>query len=201
MVAGFEQARAVGQAGGSPVVPRDDVVEVPDRCVAVGGAAGVVAGLDEAPQACREKPRPRIDADKLPGPGGGEEAPEPNLQVLILPGLVLPKPVARLFVSALAGFDVLVPGEECPGPGGGDDPVARQAGRLGIALEQGPVGHDELHLHPADPGGGAGGPFDEGVGHDLAPGPGLPGGAEGVGVPGQGRVHGHAWATGSRAVR
>ena len=43
-----------------------------------------------------------------------------------------------------------------------------------------------------DPAGGAGGAFDQGIGHELPAAPRVPGGAEGVGVPGEGRVDGDA---------
>src|SRR5690242_11752257 len=72
-----------GEVGGSCVVAGEYVVEMPDRCVAVGGPAGVVAGLDEAPQPGREEPGPGIDGDKLPGSGGGEEAPQPDPQIVV----------------------------------------------------------------------------------------------------------------------
>jgi hypothetical protein len=45
---------------------------------------------------------------------------------------------------------------------------------------------------PVIPPGGPGDPLDEGVGHELPAGAGVPGGAEGPGVPGQGGVDGDA---------
>lgn len=71
VVAGFAQAGAIGGIGGSVVVPRNDVVEVPEWGVAVGGAAGVVAGLDEPAQPGREEPFPGVHPDELTGSGGG----------------------------------------------------------------------------------------------------------------------------------
>ncbi|BAS16309.1 hypothetical protein AHiyo8_46120 [Arthrobacter sp. Hiyo8] len=59
------------------------MVEVPDGRVAVRGPAGVVAGLDEAPQPGREKPGPGIDGDEFSGSRSGEEAPEPELEFLL----------------------------------------------------------------------------------------------------------------------
>jgi hypothetical protein len=56
-------------------------------------------------------------------------------------------------------------------------------------LEEGAVGHDEADVDPGDAAGGAGGPFDEGVGLDLPQGAWVSGGVEGVGVPGQGSVY------------
>ena len=85
-----------------------------------------------------------------------------------------------------------------PGPAGGDGAVAGEAGGFGVGLEEGAVGHDELDLDAADPAGGAGGAFDQGVGHGLAAGAGVSGGAEGVGVPGQGGVEGDALGDGQQ---
>ena len=82
--------------------------------------------------------------------------------------------------------------DEGAGPAGGDGAVAGDPGRFGVGLEEGAVGHDELDLDPGDPARGAGAAFDEGVGHGLAAGAGVPGGAEGVGVPGQGGVYADA---------
>jgi hypothetical protein len=59
------------------------VVVVADRCVAVGGAAGVVADLDEAAQRCREEPSSRVlHGDEVAGAGGGVEPPDPDLEFL-----------------------------------------------------------------------------------------------------------------------
>ncbi len=88
--------------------------------------------------------------------------------------------------------------EQFAGPAGGDDAVAGEAGGFAVALEEGAVGHDELDLDAGDPAGGAGGAFDEGVGHELAAGAGVTGVAEGVGVPGQGGVHGDALGDGEQ---
>ena len=48
VVAGFAESGTVFECCWAVVVPGDDVVVVADGCVAVGGAAGVVADLDEA---------------------------------------------------------------------------------------------------------------------------------------------------------
>lgn len=48
VVAGFAESCAVVQGGGAAFVPGDDVVNMPDGRVTVGGAAGVVPGFDEA---------------------------------------------------------------------------------------------------------------------------------------------------------
>ncbi|MDQ0617964.1 hypothetical protein QFZ33_001988 [Arthrobacter globiformis] len=86
VVARFAQSGAVGQAGGSAVVPGDDVVVVADWGVAVGRAAGVVPGLDEATQRCREETPSRVHGYQINGPGGGIEAPDPGLQLLHIGG-------------------------------------------------------------------------------------------------------------------
>ena len=88
--------------------------------------------------------------------------------------------------------------EQVAGPGGGDDAVAGEAGGFAVALEEGAVGHDELEFDAGDPAGGAGGAFDEGVGHELAAGAGVPVVAEGVGVPGQRGVHRDALTDGEQ---
>ena len=88
--------------------------------------------------------------------------------------------------------------DEVPGPAGGDDAVAGEPGGFGVALEEGAVGHDELDFDAGDPAGGAGGAFDQGIGHELPAGARVPGGAEGVGVPGQGRVDGDAGGHGQQ---
>ena len=91
--------------------------------------------------------------------------------------------------------------DEGAGPAGGDGAVAGEPGGFGVGLEEGAVGHDELDLDAADPAGGAGGAFDEGVGHGLAAGAGVPVGAEGVGVPGQGVVDGDALGDGQQRAQ
>ena len=61
------QSPAPLAAGGlAAVVPGDDVVQVPDGGVAVGGAAGVVAGLDEAAQSGGEEPGAGVHARRVP---------------------------------------------------------------------------------------------------------------------------------------
>lgn len=57
-----------------------------------------------------------------------------------------------------------IPGD-VPRPAGGHHAVAGEAGRIGIALEEGAVGRDELDFDGGDP--AACGPLDQGVGHDL----------------------------------
>ena len=88
--------------------------------------------------------------------------------------------------------------DEGAGPAGGDGAVAGEPGRLGVGLEEGAVGDDELDFDPGDPAGGAGGAFDQGVGHQLAAAPGVAAGAAGFGVPGQRGVHGHALRDGEQ---
>ena len=87
---------------------------------------------------------------------------------------------------------------EVAGPAGGDGAVAGEPGGFGVGLEEGAVGHDELDFDAGDPAGGAGGAFDQGVGHELAAAPGSPAVAEGVGVPGQRGVDGDALGDGEQ---
>ena len=81
---------------------------------------------------------------------------------------------------------------------GGDGAVAGEPGGFGVGLEQGAVGHDELEFDAGDPAGGAGGAFDEGVGHGLASGAGVPSIAEGVGGAGEGGLDGDALGDGEQ---
>jgi hypothetical protein len=53
----------------------------------------------------------------------------------------------------------------------GDDAVPLKPGRFTVALEQGPVGHDELELDASKPAAGTGDAFHQVISHDLAPGP------------------------------
>jgi hypothetical protein len=52
-----------------------------------------------------------------------------------------------------------------------DDAIALQPGGFTVALEKGPIGHDELDFNPADPAGLACETFNQGICHDLAPAP------------------------------
>ncbi len=181
----------------SAVVPGDDVVQVADGGVAVGGAAGVVAGLDEAAEPGREDPGAGVHRDEVAGAGVGVEPAEPDGECRVGGASG-----CAAFVGSggtRAGSCVV---DEGAGPAGGDGAVAGEPGRLGVGLEEGAVGHDELDFDPGDPGRGAGAAFDQGVGHQLAAAPGVPGVPEGVGVPAQGGVDRPTpAATGSRAVR
>ena len=79
VVAGFAESGAVGAwLVCAAVVPGDDVVQVADGGVAVGGAAGVVAGLDEAAEAGGEDPGAGVHPDELAGAGAGVEPAEPE---------------------------------------------------------------------------------------------------------------------------
>ena len=103
-------------------------------------------------------------------------------------------PAVPLGLRRGAGSGVGCCGDEGAGPAGGDGAVAGEPGRLRVGLEEGAVGDDELDLDPADPAGGAGDAFDQGIGHGLAAAPRVPGVPEALGVPGQRGVHGHALA-------
>ena len=104
VVAGFAESGAVVPGGGAVVVPGDDVVEVADGCVAVRGAAGVVAGLDKAAEPGREEPGAGVQGGEVAGAGGGVEPAEPDVQVLVpgaVPGSRRPMslPVLRLVLA------------------------------------------------------------------------------------------------------
>ena len=71
MVAEFAEPGAVGLGGWAAVMPGDDVVQVPDRGVAVRCAAGVVPDVDEAAKPGREEPGAGVHRDQLPGARGG----------------------------------------------------------------------------------------------------------------------------------
>ena len=58
VVALFAEPGTVAHAGWSVLVPGDDVVDMPDGRVAIGGAADVVAGFDEPSQSVGEEPCP-----------------------------------------------------------------------------------------------------------------------------------------------
>jgi hypothetical protein len=60
------------------VVEGDDVVQVPDGGVAVGGAAGVVPGLDEAAEPVREDPGAGVHRDEFAGARMGVEPAKPD---------------------------------------------------------------------------------------------------------------------------
>ena len=80
VVAGLAEPGAVVAGGWSAAVPGNDVVQVPDRGVAVGGPAGVVPGLDEAAEPGREEPRAGVHPRELAGAGGGVEPAEPDVE-------------------------------------------------------------------------------------------------------------------------
>lgn len=186
VVAGFTESLAVGEAGGSAVVPRDDVVVVADRGVAVRRAAGVIPGLDEAAQPRGEEPGPGIHRDQVTAPRSGVEPAQPGIDGGIPGGSTGEASV--MGSGGSAGSDVP---DDGPRPACRDHTVTGEPGRFGIALKERAVGHYELDLDPRDPPGGAGGPFDQGVGHDLAPGTFIPVGAEGGRVAVERGVHGH----------
>ncbi len=78
------------------------------------------------------------------------------------------------------------------GPFAGDDAVAGELCGFAVALEEGAVGHDELEVDACVAARGAGDAFDQFVCHDVALGPVIAGGLQGVSVAGQGRIRGHA---------
>lgn len=80
VIARFAESRPV-RGGGQPiVVPRHDVVIVPDRCVAIGRAAGVVPGTDQTAKPRREQARPGIHGHKVPRFGSCVEPSKPNAE-------------------------------------------------------------------------------------------------------------------------
>ena len=138
---------------------------------------------------------PGVHGDQVAGPGGGVEPAEPGFSSFI--SAVEPSAAA----SCCRGLDrpcsCLSVRDELPRPGG-DDAVAGYPGGFAVALEEGAVGHDELELDAGDAAGGAGSPFDQSVGLDLAAGARVPAGPEGVGAPGQRGVDGDALVDGQQ---
>lgn len=141
---------------------------MPDRGVAIRRAAGLVADLDKAAQPGREEPCAGLHRHEISRAGGGVEPPEPDVHGLVL-----------LSVSGV------VREEDLPRPPCGDYPVAGKPCGFAACLEQRTVGHDELDLDPGDPAGFSRDAFHKGVRHELPAGSGIPGVADGVGVPGE----------------
>jgi hypothetical protein len=86
VVAGFAESCAVGQGGGSAGVPGDDVVDMADGRVAVGGAAGVVPGFDEASEPWWEEPGFGVGGQQFTCGRCCVEPPEPHGELIILRG-------------------------------------------------------------------------------------------------------------------
>ena len=187
VVAGGTQPLPVGGAGWSAGVVGDDVVDVADRGVAPGGAAGAeVAGDQEAAQVAGEEPSAGVHRDQLAGAGVGVEPTQPDSRHLA--GLRA-APAGRACRDPVAVVGI---GEPFADQAGGDGAVAGKVGGFVVAGEQGTVGDHDLQL---DAGGVCGAltgeAFDEGVGHDLAAAAGVALGAGGVGGLEQGGVGGH----------
>src|SRR6476660_473353 len=123
VVAGFAEPCSVAAAGGAAVVPGDDVVQVADGGVAVGGAAGVVPCLEEPAVSGREEPGPGVHAHEFAGGRGGVEPAQPDGEGLL---------AVRAGSGVVAG---VVDKGTCPP--GGDDAVAGEPGGFAVALEQG----------------------------------------------------------------
>ena len=102
VVAGLAVALPVVDAGGSAVFGGLDVVGVPDRGVAPGGAAGLVAQGDEVALALGEAAAAGVHGDEFAGDRGGEQPPQPDRGAAVE--------------------------DEVAGPGGGDGAVAGDDG-------------------------------------------------------------------------
>src|SRR6478735_1900445 len=122
LVAGRAQALTVGQGGGAAGGAAGDVVDVPDRGVAPGGAAGLVAGGDEGAGGVGELAAFAVAVGEVAGGRVGVQAADPG---------------------AGAGVGV---GDQAAGQRGGDGAVADQVGGFGVAVEQGAVGHHQLDV-------------------------------------------------------
>ena len=79
VVAGRAESLAVGRGGGAVVGGCGDVVGVPDRGVAPGGAAGLVAGDQEPAQLPVEPPAAAVHRHQRPVGRGRVEPPHPGL--------------------------------------------------------------------------------------------------------------------------
>src|SRR6478736_5144067 len=153
VVAGFAEAGGVVRGGRAAGVPGNDVVQVADGRVAVGGAASVVSGLDEAAVPGREEPGPGVHPHELAGAGVGVEPPEPEGErgVIAAPGgAARSRATTGLAVTvsvrdrgpgarprgttvspgtaALAALWTLCAVDEGAGPAGGDGAVAGEPG-------------------------------------------------------------------------
>jgi hypothetical protein len=106
VVAAGAQPAAVGQGAGSAIDPAMDVVEVADRRVAVGVAAGAVSQPDQGAQGAVEASPEPIPTDDRPAGRAGEQPPPPP--------------------PAAAGAEKIV------GGAGGDRAVSGDLGRGGI---------------------------------------------------------------------
>src|SRR6478672_2526387 len=76
-VAAGADAAAVGEGGGAAVGVAVDVVEVPDRRIAVRVAAVLVAEGDELAEPALEAAAVRVAADQLAGRAGEQPPPPP----------------------------------------------------------------------------------------------------------------------------
>src|SRR6478752_2702016 len=126
VVAGFAGASGVADPGRPTFGVSGDVVVVPDRGIAPGGAAGVVPGDEELPCGEGEVAAFGVAVDQVPGGGIGVEAADP-------------------------GFELRGGGaDQVSGDGCGDRAVTDQDGGFVVAVEQGAVGHHELdvQVHP-----------------------------------------------------
>jgi len=165
VVAGLAESLAVGCGRLAAPSARLGVVDVGDRGIAPGGAAGLVPEDGQIAELAAERTAPTVHRDELAGVGSGVEAAEPGLVGLA---------------------------DDPPGQGRGDGAVARNIGRFVVSAEQGALVHHQLDLD-ADSGdflpGQAG---EERVGHDLADRAGVTFGAQGLCVLAQCGVHGHS---------
>jgi len=137
------------------------MVDVADRCVAVGISAAPIPQLDQLLEESVEVAVRRITTDDRPTHWGGVQAAPPQ--------------------PPLAG------GQDVAGQIGGQRPVALQLGRRSVAgIERGIDGHHDLELGiHVGCGGLAGESFHQGVGHDLVPAPRITGGFHTIGVVAQ----------------
>lgn len=81
VVAGFAESCTVVRDGGSAQMPRNNMIKMANGSIAVGCAAGCVAGFDKPAHPGREEPRPRIHGDQPAGSGCCAEAANPDSKI------------------------------------------------------------------------------------------------------------------------
>ena len=182
------QPLAVGGTRGSAGTVGNHVVGVPDRGVAPGGTAGLVADGEEPAQLAVEDPAAGVQRDELVPVGAGEQPAQGQQRTA-------PPVASHASAQSARRRRANAAGTGCPpGSMAGSSPLTDE--RLG--------GHDELDLDRHRGGGDlTGDAFDEGVGHDL---PGsapvrcgaVTGGAGGADRGLQGGVDGHALLDGQQ---